>query len=611
MERLRVNDDTQPFLIKSPVPQSVILPDGTQPLVLGSGSIAGLLGVGGMSNVYKIWNPQLELYRAVKLMKPDLSLDARQRFQTEIKITAALSHPNIIEIHSVGEWNSLSFIEMEFIDGETLAEVIAKKGALPMKVCTALGILVTRALAYAHEKEYTLFGKTYRGLIHRDLKTSNIMIARDGRVKLMDFGIARPIETSLLTMDGAVMGTMQYLAPEQIDGKNVGVAADLYALGAILYETITGRKAFPQKNLSQLMSAKTANIFVPLRFFKLRIPKRLKTLAARCMHLDPGKRPSSANDLLAELEEIHRLLTDELPEQVISRFVQDKSGGRVIYSFRRQFPVMAVAATIVIALFAGIGVGFFISGKNLPMEPATIAAPAPMPVAAVQPMAAIDSTSPQKPVIAVRKTIRPPPQGPVAHQTPAPPINAAKPQVSYLAGLEKSTGLSDPIELMSREAGARNFAGVLRIYSELSPMLAAGDDARLLKLRALFALGKMIDVADMLKQTINDGEFYQIKARFMFNNGDIKEALALLEKSTSLAARQIDASVLRRDYLYYRALCLSRLFEKSPTEEYRKNALDGWFEVKNALRQNPEHAYFRKAVAEMQKIGNPTSPAKG
>ena len=101
------------------------------------------------------------------------------------------------------------------------------------------------------------------GIIHRDLKPSNIMVGKDGRVMLMDFGIARPVETSLMTMDGAVMGTMQYLAPEQIDGKNVGVAADIYSLGAVLYEMLTGKKAFPQKNLSQLMSVKSPTISCP------------------------------------------------------------------------------------------------------------------------------------------------------------------------------------------------------------------------------------------------------------------------------------------------------------------------------------------------------------
>jgi hypothetical protein len=329
------------------------------------------------------------------------------------------------------------------------------------------------------------------------------------------------------------------------------------------------------------------------------------------MHLDPRKRPSSANDLLAELEAIHCMLTDEQPELVISRFVQDESRGRIIYAFRRRFPLMAVAATVLIALFVGIGVGFIITGKNQPTEPAAIAAPAPTPAAAVQSVLTIDSASLQKPVITARKTIKPSLNATAAHQTPAQSLGAAEPPVSYLAGLEKSTGLSDPIELMSREAGARNFAGVLRIYGELSPALASGNDARLLRLRALFALGRTTDVAGMLDQPIDDGEFYQIKARFMLNSGNIKEALALLEKGTALPARQIDAALLRRDYLYYRALCLSRLFEKSPTEECRKSALDGWFEVKNALRKNPEHAYFRKAVAEMQKIGNSPSPAKG
>ena len=289
------------FHVKSDVYHGVVLPDGKGPLPLGSGSIVGILGAGGMSNVYKIWCPRMERCRAVKLMKPGLSAESRQRFQTEIRITAALSHPNIIEIHSVGEWNALSYIEMEFIDGATLADNIEKNGALPLPVCSALGILMARALAYAHDKEYVLYGKNYRGLIHRDLKPTNIMISSEGRVKLMDFGIARPVETSLMTMDGAVMGTMQYLAPEQIDGKNVGVAADLYALGAILYETITGQKAFPQKNLSHLMSAKTANTFVPLSLFKIKMPGPSKRLFKNACNAIPRsvriQPPFSSNSL--------------------------------------------------------------------------------------------------------------------------------------------------------------------------------------------------------------------------------------------------------------------------------------------------------------------------
>jgi serine/threonine protein kinase len=613
VEHLFMHDDTEVFVSKSEILKNLTLPDGTQPLPLGSGSIAALLGIGGMSNVYKIWNPQLEQHRAVKLMKPDLSPDSRQRFQTEIKITAALSHPNIIEIHSVGEWNTLSFIEMEFIDGATLSDIIDKHGALPIEVCVALGILMARALVYAHDKEYVLYGKTYHGLIHRDLKPSNIMIANDGRVKLMDFGIARPVETSLMTLDGEVMGTMQYLAPEQIDGKNVGVAADLFALGAILYETITGSKAFPQKNLSQLMSAKTANIFMPLRFCKQRIPKRLKYLVGKCMHLDPQKRHDSAVALLEALNTIYCDLTDESPELVITHFMQSESVKRIVYSFRRKLPAVSIAAAVTIALATGIGIGFMITRAIRVPEIAIAAAPPSTAIPEPAPTAA--RTLPESVIvtpITVDRSAKPRTHAAESGRvfaSKAPAIN--KPSSPYLDALKSSTGLTDPLEIMAREATAGNHSGVLNIYRGLPPALANGITARILRLRALFALGKRVEVAQVfLEPAINDGEFYQLKARYLINKGEIGEALLFLDKSITVSAAQIDATVLRHDYLYYRALCLSRLFERSPAEEYRKNALGAWFEVKNSLRKNPDHAYFRRAVSEMQKIGSSAQPAK-
>jgi hypothetical protein len=436
------------------------------------------------------------------------------------------------------------------------------------------------------------------------------MIAHDGRVKLMDFGIARPIETSLLTMDGEVIGTMQYLAPEQIEGKNVGVAADLFALGTVLYETITGRKAFPQKNLSKLMSAKTGNTFIPLRFFKLHIPKRLEKLVGQCMLLDPEKRPKSAADLLVELAAIHRLLTDEPPKQVISRFVQDKTCKRIVHSFRRQLPILAIVATIAIALLLGIGTGLVVARKNIFNKSVTPAVPETIPETTEEHTPEIDSTNVQGPV-RQETNISAISEPSAVGKTPSQQLFTPLPPLSYLTALQRSTGIKDPVELMAREAGANNFDGVLRIYEELSPASASETDARLLRLRALFALGKTADVDRLLKQPINDGEFYQIKARHFLDKGYISEALTLLEKSSTLAARQIDATVFRRDYLYYRARCLGRLFEQSPTEENRKKALDGWFEVKNALRMHPRNSYFRKAVSEMQRIGCAALPTKG
>jgi serine/threonine-protein kinase len=606
-----MDNDEKIVLFKTDLRHAVVLPDGKQPLPLGSGSIAGLLGVGGMSNVYKIWNPQMEQYRAVKLMKPDLSTESRQRFQTEIKIMAALSHPNIIEIHSVGEWNALSYIEMEYIEGATLADDLAKKGALPLQVSTALGILIARALAYAHDKEYVLYGTSYRGLIHRDLKPSNIMIAGDGRVKLMDFGIARPVETSLMTLDGAVMGTMQYLSPEQTDGKNVGVAADLYALGEILYETITGRKAFPQINLSQLMSVKTANIFTPLKFYRIRMPKRLTNLVHQCMRNEPDKRPGSAAELLEELESIHEMHSSETPEQVIKHFLESADGVKTVYLSRRRAPGLVWVAAGIITFVAGTGAWFALVQSHTRNSPprflttlkTTDQSPAQTP----------ENTLTRRPnAIPNKTTASAPPSRTLSRKS----LVAIKDRGAYVqkvtAPPDKPSIKGDPLEAFTREIEAGNYSAALDLFDKLPSEEAVEKSAQILRLRALCALGKTAEAWQSIGNlALDDGELFLIKARLLMEKGDAAQALQCLEKSVQVGARMVDPATIRRDYLYYRAVCMTRAYEASPTDERRKDALDGWFEVKNSLRKYPNHAYFRKAVSEMQRIGSGASLSKG
>jgi serine/threonine protein kinase len=591
--------------------ESVILPDGTRPLQLGSGSITALIGTGGMSNVYKIWNPQMETSRAVKLMKPNLSQESRQRFQTEIKITAAFSHPNIIEIHSVGEWNSLAYIEMELIDGFTLSEILSKKGALPIQVCTAIAVMVARALVYAHSKEYVLYGKTYHGVIHRDLKPSNIMIGYDGRVKLMDFGIARPVDSSLMTMDGAVMGTMQYLAPEQIDGKNVGVTADIYALGAVLYETLTGKKSFPQINLSQLMEAKTKNYFIPLQRYKIQIPQRLKKLVARCMMHDSTKRMPTATAVLEELELIHKKVTKDSPEEAIKHFLPSSNDTQKMLVVRKRVPLPAslfVIAGVLVLVVAGLFV--YSPKKPKPQIPGAAAMPHPTtavvktepvpdthptPTAAVH-MAGSAAKQPSRAVSVAKESKKVTPKSTT--------VAAPAENLSYLEKMKASTGIGDPLELMAKQAGEGNYTGVLQLFQELPAPLAGEKNAQMLRLRALYQLGNTLEAAEILSgPAIDDGEFYLIKAKFLFGKGALAQSLAMLEKSVGVTAHFIEPETVHRDYFYYRALCLSGLFDQVPSDDNRKNALDSWFEVKNAMRKFASHEYYKKAVSEMQRIG--------
>ena len=325
------------------VRNAVILPDGTKKEPLGSGIITGLLGVGGMANVYEIWNSQLEISRAVKLLHPNYTEETLQRFQTEIKITAKLSHRNIIEIHAVGHWNGLPYIEMERIYGDTLEKILEDRGALPLEVCTAIATMIGRALFYAHNQEYVIYGTTYHGVIHRDLKPSNIMVTGEGIVKLMDFGIARPTDASIHTTDGAILGTMQYLSPEQLDGKESDVRADIYSLGTILYELITGVKAFPENNISKLMLNKIKNDFKPLNQFALAMPSRLRRLIHRCMVYDREKRISDAQDFLTEIGKIHRSISGSSPEQVVRNYLKEETVVHTAIVTRRRLPVKMFA----------------------------------------------------------------------------------------------------------------------------------------------------------------------------------------------------------------------------------------------------------------------------
>ena len=604
-------DEEMVYSVSPPEPPStVVMPDGSQPQPLGSGYITALIGSGAMSNVYRIWNPQLETLRAVKLMKPDLSAQSRQRFQTEMKIMAALSHPNIIEIHSVGEWNSLSYIEMELIDGHTLSEIIAQKGALPAAVCTAVGIMVARALMYAHDKEYTLFGKSYHGVIHRDLKPSNLMIAKEGKVKLMDFGIARPVDSSLMTMDGAVMGTMQYLSPEQIDGKHVSVASDIYALGEVLYETLTGRKAFPQKNLAQLMAAKTSNDFLPLRFFKRNISPALRGLVGKCMLFDPKKRPRCAEAVLKELERAHRRETLDSPEEVLRGFLRSPLEEKTELVFRKPLPVRAIiTGSAVAAAIAAVCIAV-----AMPRKPVASLPPSPITRAAVKPDVEVKQSgppadAPKKPIVAPAVKRMPRKTAAAAAQH-APSVIPEK--ISYLEEIKARHGTGSPLEALAKEAELGRFESVLRLFGELPPEVAGENNALLLRLRALYALGKRTEADDAAKQrTIDDGEYYLIKAKLSYAAGEAGQALKMLEKSLTVRAQMLDAETVQRDYLFYRAQCLGHMFDQAPSDDNRKNALDAWFEVKNYLRKIPDHSYFKKAVVEMQRIGDAYIHGKG
>jgi len=195
-----------------------------------------VLGQGGMAKVYRGLDRQLGRQVAIKVLAPPFDRDGEfvERFQREARAAAGLSHPNIVAVFDSGSDDGTHFIVTELVDGETLADRLRRDGPMPPGEAVAVAVDIARALAAAHE----------RGLIHRDIKPGNVMLLPDGRVKVVDFGIARAAGSDTLTNTGVVLGSTAYLSPEQAGGQPVDERADLYALGCVLYEMLTGQVPF-------------------------------------------------------------------------------------------------------------------------------------------------------------------------------------------------------------------------------------------------------------------------------------------------------------------------------------------------------------------------------
>ncbi|HYP47388.1 MAG TPA: protein kinase [Thermoleophilaceae bacterium] len=253
------------------------------------------IGSGGMSTVYKAFDPTLERWVAIKLMHRDISTDPDQleRFRREARAVARLNHPHVVTVIDAGEDDGTPYIVFEYVEGETLKDRIRRLGRLPVAEAIAYGIEIARALSAAHSHR----------LVHRDVKPQNVLIDRDGRAKVTDFGIARSLEMEGLTQAGRVLGTTDYVSPEQALGHEVTEQSDLYSLGVVLYEMLTGEVPF--KADTQVAVA-MKHVREPLPDVQRRRPEVAASLAGvveRAGAKETANRYATADELEHDLEE--------------------------------------------------------------------------------------------------------------------------------------------------------------------------------------------------------------------------------------------------------------------------------------------------------------------
>jgi tetratricopeptide (TPR) repeat protein/predicted Ser/Thr protein kinase len=317
---------------------AILLKIGT---VLGSRyEILELLGEGGMGAVYKAADREVDRIVALKVIRPEMSSNPEvlARFKQELVLSSRVTHRNVIRIYDLGEAQGVKFITMEFLEGQNLHQVLKQRNK--MEVAEAVDIMeqVASGLAAAHRE----------GIIHRDLKPANIMLAKGGRVVLMDFGLARTFSGDGMTRTGAMLGTIEYMSPEQAQGMEVKASSDIFTVGLILYELLAGVTPFRAESVIASLLMRTQQRAVPLVDVDKSIPSTLSSIVAKCLEKDPANRYQNAEELGASL----RAWQGKGGEKNASA---SSGRPRPLRIRDLSWPLLAAAGVLVVSIPAGIG----------------------------------------------------------------------------------------------------------------------------------------------------------------------------------------------------------------------------------------------------------------
>ena len=357
----------------SPIPPST----GSGRLVPGQAfgpryQVIKLLGAGGMGEVYHAWDQELAVAVALKVIRPEataepgVTAELHRRFKRELLLARQITHRNVVRIHDMGEFGGVKYITMPYVPGADLATILKREGKLTVPRALGIARQVAAGLAAAHEA----------GVVHRDLKPPNIMVDPDGNAVIMDFGIARSVDTAGSTVAGMVVGTLAYMAPEQARGEQADQRADVYAFGLILTDMLVGRRqpgAATSSELAELM-ARMQHAPPPIRTVDQGIPEAVEHIVSRCLDPDRANRYQTMAELIEELD---RLDADGHPTRPLSpeeaKRMRRSGKGRALPAVSPKWIAIALAAVIV-------------AGAAVALRQRRIGRPAPQPAGGNQPI---------------------------------------------------------------------------------------------------------------------------------------------------------------------------------------------------------------------------------
>jgi serine/threonine protein kinase len=327
----------------------------------------GELGSGGMGRVYRAHDRETGEVVALKALRPEIAAEPSMadRFKNELRLARRITHKNVCRIYDFNRAGSVAYISMEYVDGETLRARLDRGGALPPSRVASLARQICAGLSEAHAQ----------GVIHRDLKPENVMLTATGSVKLMDFGIARSLDANTTTTQ-TLIGTPSYMSPEQVQGRRIDARADIYALGLILYECLTGRRAFAGATPIDVALRQLQERPAPPHRLRADVPRALETVVMRCLEKDPSKRYASA-------------------DQVANALAGVRDGVPTLQAPRRRWPWVIAAAVFAFGIFVWKHRHDPTARASLSTAPAVVTSPAPMPQRTEVPPRSAPDTAPR------------------------------------------------------------------------------------------------------------------------------------------------------------------------------------------------------------------------
>lgn len=546
------------------------LPDGSEPVSIGSGTISGLIEQNETDILYEISNKQLGFRRTLKLLKPGNTKENQKRFVNRFAVAAQLTHPNITTVHNLGKWNGLDFVETERVSGFSAEKLISNNTPLPPAVCTAAGILICKFLEYIHGACIVIENREFRGFLHLDLKTGSLIFSNSGVLKVSGPGKVIPIQLARSGKFEAEEISPYYSAPEVMTGETTpDERSDLFSLGCILYELASGKKAVqaPEQSKEQLRIGKAIS----------GLPAGYTILVKKCLSFRKEDRPTDAETVREELEEIHSRITSLSPENTISQFINQRKMNEPAM-FPESIKGTGKPSKCISGSMVAVSACILLLAASQEVRDASKRFGRSLQIVSL--------------VEYILKT------GKSATSLPSVLFSGnRKKQTDKISPVQQVH--SRPAEVYTPQTSKASFTGLTETNKAEKNSPPQTKDALMTPWQTI---GKDTGSYSDPGIEINDGEHYLNKAWQLYGKQDYTGVLDNLNKADSLPSKHIEATYLSRNIQHLRAKTLTAVFRNTPSQANLTAALNSWEELLLKNSTNPDSSIYKEAEKEKMNL---------